>query len=77
MFKKGDKVTLYLDEVIEENKKKRAKCYHLLDFWKAINGKYGVVENAVSDEEIWVRGNRTNEVRMFNAATLKKREDND
>jgi len=74
LIKEGDEVILYLDEVIVENEKKKARFHHLLKFWKAINGKKGVVVEVVSDEEIWVKRGNTGVTRMFNRATLKKRE---
>jgi hypothetical protein len=67
----GDKVKLYLDEIIKENEKVRSRFYHLLDFWQAINGKEGVVER-IEDEIIWVRGSRTNSLRRFTRETLRK-----
>jgi hypothetical protein len=69
-FKVGDKVVLYLNEVIEENKKKRASFHHLLPFWKAINGKKGTIEK-IDGDNIWVRGNNTNQLRCFTRKTLK------
>lgn len=74
MFKEGDEVVLYLDEVIEENSKKRAKYNHLLKFWNAINGKKGVIIEVISDDEIWVQGGRTGAIRMFTKATLRRKE---
>lgn len=70
-IKEGDRVVLYLDEVIAENLKKKSKI-HLVKFWKAINGKSGIVTNVVSDDEIWVCGDKTNVNRMFTKTTLRK-----
>ena len=71
-IKEGDEVVLYLDDAIIENAKKKARFHHLINFWKGINGKVGVVTSIVSDNEIWVRGGRTNVERMFTKDTLRK-----
>lgn len=75
IIKEGDKVRVFLDKEIEKaksGKKKDWTCPGVLELWEFINGHTGVVTNIVSDEEIWVRGDRTQKERMFNKNTLVK-----
>lgn len=71
MLKEGDEVALYLDEVILENSKKKAKFSHLVEFWKLINGKIGTIIK-IEDDKIWVKGKTTEAVRAFTKDTLRK-----
>jgi hypothetical protein len=69
----GDSVQVFFDEKIakaKSGKKKDQVCPGVLELWEAINGHIGVVTNIVSDDEIWVRGNRTQKERMFDKSTL-------
>ena len=70
-MKEGDKVVLHLKG---ELTKKCRKKYHssVLKLLEAINGKTGIITEVVSDDEIWVRGDRTKVERMFNKATLRE-----
>jgi len=74
-MKVGDKVQVYLDEHIkkaESGRKKDQICPGVLKLWKAINGKIGIITDIISDEEIWVRGDRTQKRRMFDKTSLKE-----
>jgi hypothetical protein len=70
-MKEGDRVVLHFKSELTKNGRKK---YHLsvLKLLEAINGKTGVITEIVSDEEIWVRGDRTGVERMFNKATLRE-----
>jgi len=74
MFKVGDRVKInFISLIKEEEKRKRKKIDpSVLKLWKAINGKEGLITEIVSDDEIWVRGFRTQRERMFNKFTLLK-----
>jgi len=73
-MKEGDRIEVYLDKEIEKAKsgqKKYQVCSGVLKLWEAINGKFGTITRIVSDNEIWVKGDRTQKERMFNSGTLK------
>jgi hypothetical protein len=51
----GDKVKIFLDNEIEKAKKKHYANSSVVDFWKAINGRIGVVCE-INGDNIWVKG---------------------
>ncbi len=70
-MKEGNKVVIHLkDELTKKGRKKHQSS--VLKLLEAINGKTGVITEVVSDDEIWVRGDRTKVERMFNVATLRE-----
>ena len=73
MIQPGDNVKVFLDEKIakaKSGKKKDWICPGVLELWEDINGHIGIIIKIVSDDEIWVKGNRTQKERMFNKDTL-------
>jgi hypothetical protein len=73
-MKEGNRVRVYLDKEIEKaksGKKKYQVCPGVLELWEAINGKTGTITRIVSDNEIWVVGDRTKMERMLSKDTLK------
>jgi len=66
-MKIGDKVKINLTKEIENSKNITPS---VLELWENINGKEGIITE-INDEEIWVKGNRTNKERMFNKEVLE------
>lgn len=70
-MKEGDRVVLHLnDELTKEGKKNHHSS--VIKLFEAINGKTGIITKIISDDEIWVKGDRTKIERMFNKATLRE-----
>lgn len=69
-MKVGDKVLIDLKTEIGKATKKSVSP-SVLELWKGISGKIGVITDIISDDEIWVVGDNTGVKRMFNIHTLK------
>lgn len=67
--KEGDVVRLVLDYHIATHQKSSSG---LLKLWNNINGGIGEVVRVVSDEEVWVKGRKTQLERRFTADTIEK-----
>lgn len=68
-MKIGQEVVIYLDDQIKKNKKNVSSS--VLELWKNINGKRGIISK-INGEEVWIKSRRTGKERKFDIYTLKQ-----
>jgi hypothetical protein len=77
-FKVGDRVKLNLEKEIEKEtkgKRKERKQPEMINLWKALHGRIGIISRIVSDDEIWVKGEQHSMERMFNRHVIERIEE--